>query len=298
MSDIIKVGFCVAYDWVLLRRSLPLIYDHADRICLSLDRNRRSWSGNLYDFDEQAFRKFVNEMDARGIIDVYEDEFYDPALSPIQNDNRQRTMMAQRLGDGGWHIQVDSDEYFFDFSCFRQYLLSLNPHPTGKEQPLNVCCVIVPLIKKLENGYIFVWGDIRKQEFFPCATNRPEYTNARRNGYFNHVSPFFILHETWARGEEELLAKINNWGHVHDFESKMSYFNLWKSLDEFNFHYIRNFHPLVGPTWQQLRYVPQKEIPEIIRWLNNNLVMGIPKLWLLKINSRLYQGLKHRLRKF
>jgi len=46
MADkIIKVGFCVAYDWHLLRNSLPLIYPHADMICLSLDKNSRAWGG-------------------------------------------------------------------------------------------------------------------------------------------------------------------------------------------------------------------------------------------------------------
>ncbi len=296
MSDVIKVGFCVAYDWALLRKSLPLVYDHADRICLSIDCNRRSWSGNYYHFDDVGFRNLVKETDVRGIIDIYEDDFYDATLSPIQNDNRQRTMMAQRLGEGGWHIQVDSDEYFFDFSGFRQYLLSLHPHPTGKERPVNVCCVIFPLIKKLDNGYIFVWGDIRKQELFPCATNRPEYTNARRNGHFNHISPFFILHETWARGEEELLAKINNWGHVHDFEAKMSYFNLWKAIDSLNWRYFRDFHPLVGPTWQRLGYVPETEVHDMIQWFKDNQSLKIPVVWLRKSNNRFYQGLKQRLR--
>ncbi len=296
MFDVIKVGFCVAYDWSLLQKSLPLVYDHADRIWLSLDRNRRSWSGNQYDFDETRFWKFINETDTRAIIDVYEDEFYDSALTPIQNDNRQRTMMSRRMGEGGWHIQVDSDEYFFDFSDFKRYLLGLNPHPTGKERPLNVCCIIIPLVKKLENGYIFIYGDIRKQELFPCATNRPEYTSARRNGHFNHVSPFFVLHETWARGEEELLAKINNWGHVHDFEEKMSYFNLWKAIDRYNWRYIRDFHPLVGPTWQRLGYVPQTEVPALIQWFRDNLSMKLPAVWLRKTNSRVYQGIKQRLR--
>lgn len=44
----IKVGFCVAYDWNLLHVSIPKIYDDADVICLSIDKNRRSWAGLRY----------------------------------------------------------------------------------------------------------------------------------------------------------------------------------------------------------------------------------------------------------
>jgi hypothetical protein len=296
MADAIKVGFCVAYDWAFLRKSLPLIYDYADRICLSLDRNRRSWSGNLYDFDETSFWKFITDIDTRTIIDVYEDDFYDPALTPIQNDSRQREMMARRMGEGGWHVQIDSDEYFFDFPGFKYYLLSVHSCPTGRERPLNVCCAVIPLIKKLENGYIFVRGNIRKLEFFPLATNRPQYSTARRNGHFNHVSPFFVLHETWARGEEDLLAKINNWGHVYDIDDKMSYINLWKAIDAYNWRYIQDFHPLVGLTWQRLGFVPHTETKDMFEWFRSNLTMKLPPGWRYKKNSRIIQGIKKRLR--
>ena len=52
----IKVGFCVAYDWELLKNSIPRVYNAADTICLSIDKNRTSWSGKKYDFDESAFQ--------------------------------------------------------------------------------------------------------------------------------------------------------------------------------------------------------------------------------------------------
>src|SRR5690349_10266607 len=110
----IKVGFCVSYDWVLLKRSLPRVYGQADKICLSIDKNRRSWTGTPYVFDEDAFRSWISSVDVQNKIDVYEDDFALSNLSAMENDTRQRNLMAKRLGKGGWHIQVDSDEYFLD----------------------------------------------------------------------------------------------------------------------------------------------------------------------------------------
>jgi hypothetical protein len=36
----------------------------------------------------------------------------------MENETRERMMIAQRMGEGGWHVQVDSDEYFLDFGTF------------------------------------------------------------------------------------------------------------------------------------------------------------------------------------
>ena len=64
----IKVGFCVAYDWLLLKNSIPRIYANADEICLSIDKNRTSWSGKKYDFDEADFRNFITQIDKNNKI--------------------------------------------------------------------------------------------------------------------------------------------------------------------------------------------------------------------------------------
>ncbi|NJL12532.1 MAG: hypothetical protein HC913_05720 [Microscillaceae bacterium] len=98
----------------------------------------------------------------------------------------------------------------------------------------------------------------------PFATNRPDYHNARRNGHFNHLSPFFVLHETWARGEEELRRKINSWGHDNDFIDKESFFRLWQVLDDYNYRFIKNFHPLQGEVWPALDFCKGRTIEEFL----------------------------------
>lgn len=295
MKENIKVGFCVAYDWPLLKKSLPRVYESADIICLSLDAGRTSWSGTPFDFDSEAFYNWVSHIDKDKKIKIYEDNFYRSNYSPIENDNYQRKKMAEYLGTGGWHIQIDADEYFLDFGNFVKYLDSLIQQPTGLEKPINVSCNWVSLIKKTDRGYIYVKNRSNKYETVPFATTRPEYLNARVNSHFNHISPFFVLHETWARGEEQLWQKINSWGHDNDFGSKKSYFNLWKALDENNFYYIKNFHPLEPPVWQQLGFIPETEIEKAIHWLELNGGLHIDGRHLKYRNSRFLQSLKQHL---
>jgi len=267
-KPVFKVGFCVAYDWELLKKSVPRVYEYADTICFSIDKKRKSWSGLPYDFNESAFQEFLSTIDPDKKIQVYEDDFSLPELSPIENDNRQRNLMAKQLGEGGWHIQIDSDEYFLNFKGFREYLQRINPNPNpkGNEKPINVCCNWISLVKKIEEGYIYIDIDERQvYENMPFATNRPEYHNARRNGFFNHLSPFFVLHETWARGEEELLKKISSWGHDNDFIDKESFFRLWQVLDAYNCRFIKDFHPLQGEVWPTLGYCEGRNIEEFLK---------------------------------
>ena len=296
-KPIIKAGFCVAYDWELLKRSLPIVYPHADLICLSVDKDRKSWSGVPYAFDEADFQAWLKLIDTDHKIILHEAVFSDTKNTTIQNDNLQRSSMAEAMGKGGWHIQVDADEYFLDFKGFRDYLLKINPSPQGTEKPVNICANWISLIKKVPAGYLYVKNDPYKYETTPFATNVPEFAHARRNGHFDHISPFFVLHETWARGEEQLRQKLESWGHSDDFTSRLSYFNLWKSLDEHNYQYIRNFHPIAAEVWQELGFAPAAGIDELLQWLNVHPLKTLPAAYYTKRNSRIVQGLRQRLGK-
>lgn len=266
-EPVIKVGFCVAYDWHLLRNSIPPIYDRADRICLALDKDRHSWSCNPYDFDDKAFFSFVKSIDISHKIDVYEDDFSIPSLSARDNCNRHRKLISERLGLGGWHVQIDSDEYFLDFNNFADILLKINSHPTGREKPVNVLANSITLFKKLDSGYLYVSCEKGKIEAVPIATNLPHYERARHNGHFNIHTNAFFLHESWARDAEQLNFKISNWGHAAE-ELKMvayrySYLRLWNALDENNFFFVKDFHPASPKTWPRLDFVPGKTIEEL-----------------------------------
>jgi hypothetical protein len=297
----IKVGFCVAYDWELLKTSLPRIYSHADKICLSLDKQRKSWAGIQYNFDDAAFYQFVKSVDKDNKIDIYEADFYQEKLDKRQNCNLHRTMMSERMGEGGWHIQIDADEYYLDFAGFADYLRSMNPNPGPEKKAINVCCPFIPLFKKVSGGYLYVSFPESLPEFIPMATNKPHYQRARQNGHFNHYSPFYVVHETWARSEEELWFKINNWGHASEElqqqNIRTSYFNLWKAIDEHNYTYVHNINPSVGSAWPELRFGMGNSIEDFI----SNLTETSPPMSRLGFfikNSRNVSRIKHLASKF
>jgi hypothetical protein len=254
----IKVGFCVSYDWEFLKISVPRVYEYADIICLGIDKNRYSWSGNPYKFDEKAFRDFLTSIDKQNKIVLLEGNYSSPTLNSRENCNLQRKEIAERMGSNGWHIQIDSDEYFLDFKGFADYLKGLNPSPKESDKPINICCPFIPLIKQIDDGFLYVdFGD-NEPEMMPFATNQPVYLRARNNGHFNHYSKFWVVHQSWARDESELWFKINNWGHSSEelqlVKFRESYFRLWKALNKYNCHFLSNFHPAKPSTWPSLKW--------------------------------------------
>ncbi len=280
----------------MLRTSVPRVYEHADKLVFSIDKNRKSWSGVPYTFDEAGFSLLLREIDPQNKIEIYEDDFARPERNPLENDNLQRNLMGKYMGEGGWHIQIDADEYFLDFLQFKNYLKSFNPNPQPSHKAVNVSVNLIPLLKKLGNGYIFVDFKTKNFETAPFATNLPIYHAARRNGHFNHISPTFALHETWARSENELRHKINNWGHRDDFD-KESYFRIWQALDQHNHKYIHNFHPVEAHVWSDLGFCQAQNINELLENLPKIQDFSIDKNKVFWENSRVWQKLKSLLKK-
>ena len=248
MKALIKVGFCVAYDWEMLRISLPIIYKDADIICLSLDSHFISWSGEQFYFEETAFQEFINKTDTEKKIKVYRDNFHLRELSPMENEARQRNLIARFLEKGGWHVQLDCDEYFLQFSDFVSQLQSMN----RLDKRFNVCCPLVNVFKKVSGGYLFIDPLTEKEvEYIQIATLEPNYLYGRRNDYFNVYVNYTIIHQSWARSEDEIRCKIENWGHHKDFDID-TFFKRWINLNETNYQEWKNFHPINPPVWPAL----------------------------------------------
>jgi hypothetical protein len=257
MNTKIKVGFCVAYDWHLLQYALPAVYPFADEILLSLDVDRISWSNNAFQFDNKGFSELITTIDREKKITLFEDNFHNPGLSPMENEIRQRNLTAEKMRIGGWHIQLDCDEYFLNFKDFTNYLKSL-PSTIGK---INVCCPWITLFKRTADGFLYILPSKKSNiEFIQIATNDPIYKYGRRNGHVNLYTGFPIVHQSWARSEQEISDKLKNWGHKNDFDANQ-YISLWKSVDDQNYRSFQNFHPIEPTQWSALAYCPGK-LPE------------------------------------
>lgn len=277
----IKVGYCVAYDWEMLRYSIPQVYDQADVICLSIDRNRQSWAGAPFTWNEEGFQQMVAEIDPLKKIRIYEDNFYNPQLMPMQNEVVQRNKIAHFLGKDGWHIQLDADEYFLDFNGFVDYLKKI----TSKRK-VNICCPMINLYKQSSKGMLWIKPTVFKEiEFFAIATRYPSYEYGRRNGNFDVLTDFPILHQSWARAENEIWEKLNNWGHAKDFDIA-NYFQIWLNADEKNYSSYKNFHHLRPEAWPSLEIQPNiKDITDALDLKKSDFPLPITNWDLIKANS-------------
>lgn len=86
----IAVGFLIAYDYAILKHSLPLGYASADKIVLSLDDNRLTWAGQNFSFDNE-FKKWIQAFDRQGKVEWKEEHYYIRGNSPMEKETRQRT---------------------------------------------------------------------------------------------------------------------------------------------------------------------------------------------------------------
>jgi hypothetical protein len=260
----IKVGILVSYDYELIKNSLPPVYEYADKIVLAVDKDGKTWSGNSITIAE-TFWDWVKDFDMQHKIEIYKDSFYVEELTSVQNDTRERNMLGKYMGEGGWHVQIDADEYFIDFGAFVDYLHELDR--TKK----HVDCIIqewLLLYKKLPTGYLLIKGNGGQT---PIATTRPDYICCRIIAHSKKAwYPQRIIHDSWARSEEDLLTKLTNWGHNKDFNTR-GYFHYWKAINEKNYMFARNFHPYASPeTWGELDYIAAKDIPELLHKLKES----------------------------
>lgn len=258
----IKVIFLLAYDYEYVKYSLPCVYDHADQILFSLDKNRISWSGNSFKFDDSIL-EWIKSYDKDHKIQIYEDNFYEPTNSPMQNDTRQRQMSANFLGKGGWTLMIDVDEYFLNFKDFVKLLqvyedYLINPSKT----PISIAANWINVFKQDDAGFYYI-----SESNFPVkiATNLPEYTMARDLNHYTYYSDFVIVHQSWARPKEEMKFKLENWSHKNDVINASNYYEFWLGVNESNYKSVKNFCNAYPPSaWKRLDLIKAKDPNELI----------------------------------
>ena len=263
MKREIKVGMLISYDYELAKNSLPLIYDHADKIVLAVDKDGKTWAGNdLHISDE--FWQWIKDFDTQQKIEIYRDSFYVEGLTTMECDTRERTMLSDYMGKGGWHIQIDADEYFIHFKHFVDFLHDLDRE---KRHINRVIVEWLILYKRTASGFLFIKETGGKCLYNPFATTTPRYVSAREisRPHRTILYPQRVIHDSYARSEQDLWTKLSNWSHNSDFDVD-GYFHYWKAINEKNYMFVRNFAP-VEPydAWEELGYLEGKSIQDVIQ---------------------------------
>ncbi|MDR0830522.1 MAG: hypothetical protein LBN95_10510 [Prevotellaceae bacterium] len=259
-NKLIKVGILVSYDYELIKKSLPLIYQYADKIVLAVDKDGKTWAGNNIDIPT-IFFEWIKDYDTDSKIEIYRDSFYQEGFTAPELDTRERNMLGKYMGEGGWFIQLDADEYFIDFKHFVDFL-----HHIDKENPkiVTVEMAWITLYKQVSTGFFIVKGNSPEQ---PIATKNPNYDYIRYPVNYSMYNSILynhrIVHESFARSEEDLWKKISNWGHKDDFNTK-SYFKMWQAIDENNYKIFHNIHPLFPHTWGHLEFVKANDVQSFL----------------------------------
>lgn len=255
----IKLGYLISYDYEYFFTSIKYVYDHVDEIFLAIDKDNLTWAGNKFELAEDFYER-VEKIDFQNKIFIFKDSFYQSQLTPIQCDTRERELLNKRMGRG-WKIQLDSDEYMPDFIPVKKYLLKywyLTLWP--KYTPIMLQGRLINLVKSTENGFFYVDNN----EPFAFVTNQNSFSYARINYQIRNFNiDAYCIHHSWARKPSELLIKINNWGHMADFDTKV-FLKFLDNINEKNYREFQNFHPISPTAWPKLQYMESENVEDFI----------------------------------
>ena len=279
MSGKIQVGYLVSYDYELLKNALPTIYKEADNIFLAIDKSRKTWKGDSIEINPDFFA-WIKSFDVDNKIVVFEEEFYVPTLTTMECEVRERKMLAEKMGIGNWLIQLDSDEYFYDFKKFVGYLKSKNKFlENPQRQIIQICCFKINLYKYVEGGVMYV----DKLDKFMVATNYPNYRIGRhgkcRSIYVDSVS----LHDCLSRTRSELEQKLDNWGHNEDI-NKEDFLKKWDSVNYSNYKSMKGFFYLNPMHWKTIEFMKGNSLQELLINFKSSDTIKISSFFLVRKN--------------
>lgn len=287
----IKVGYVLSYDYSMFLTSVKQLYNYVDRIFVAIDENYKTWSGNDFEIPDSFFEE-VKFFDVENKIEFYFDDFFIPELTPMGCETRERNMLLKKMGKG-WLMQVDVDEYLYDFKKTRKFLkehwyLVIFP----KFTPIVFKGIFITLFKELPDGYLY----IENKERFSFITNHSNFEAARTNySVSNHLMDAKVIHQSWARSEEQILLKIKNWGHRDDFDTQ-KYFEFWKNLSSTNYSIYKDIHPMKPDLWNELHFLPSSSIDDFIKLYGDRNKQILTNVGLLKIVKAFYRRLLKKIR--
>jgi hypothetical protein len=255
----------ISYDAQYLPASIEKYYDYVDEIVLGLDKDRITWSGNPFTFEESKLWNDLNTLDGDKKISIVEENFHQATVA-IENDNYERNFLKAQCSSD-WIISIDADEYLVNA---KEFFYNFCPIVERYSKRADIC-MIWALPYKIIDDTVLVIANEDNSPFFGenqgvMTHKNNTYTYARWTdvsaaGMNRIQSPLVSIHWSICRPQADLYQKIHNIGHS-DIVEKDPFYQIWKDVTLENYNQLRNFKTsgLGGAQWPKLVKMPLTEL--------------------------------------
>ena len=234
----------VSYDYKYLASSITSYYDIADEIILAIDKNRISWSNNVFTFDDNEFNDIIKDIDTDNKIKIVEENFH-KSLNPIENHTDERNYISKLCKENNYIIAIDSDEIVLNAQEFLSWINQNKP-----TQDINAYFYTV--FKAFESKLIIT----EPFEVESVGTlSRGEYRKFRTTSKAKIQSPLRILNYSFGRSHEDTITKVKNWHYSQLFKFQ-EFMDFWRNINLKSYKEHSYFHPLkINNVWKNMRLV-------------------------------------------
>jgi hypothetical protein len=256
----------ISYDANYLPNSIKSYYEYVDEIVLGLDKDRISWSGHKFSFDESSLYQELARIDYANKIQIVEENFHRSSI-PIENDTHERNFLKEQCSND-WIFSFDADEVLINA---RSFFLDFFPLVENYKD-IELMFTWFLMYKEVEGGHLVIADENRNHVFkkdvqgFTANKNSHTYTYCRwTNSKKKILSPLAIAHYSFCRPEKELDVKINNFG--HSVESKKDpFYDIRRQVNLTNYQSLVNFKTSnMGEQWPTLKFVKSEELNSFLK---------------------------------
>jgi len=255
----------ISYDAHFLPKSIKSYYDYVDEIVLGLDKDRISWSGNKFSFNEDSLWKELKKIDVDNKINIIEDNFHRSRV-PIENDTHERNYLKSKC-ENDWVFSFDADEVLVNA---REFFIDFCPIVQDYTD-VELMFTWFSMYKEFDDSYLIIADENRQNLFkkdvqgFTANRDINTFTYCRwTNSTTKILSPLAIEHYSFCRTQSELDTKINNFGHSTESKNDIFY-TVQKNVTKDNYTGLTNFKTTAGgPQWPTLRRVMKKDLQSVL----------------------------------
>lgn len=227
----------ISYDFNFSFASILSYYNIAEEIILGIDEDNISWSNNKFEFNKEFFLERIKKIDSLNKIKIISFKFHGDTCK--KNEDFEREFLVKKCKKENYILGIDSDEIILNPIEFKEWFY--------KEKPIkNILGSFSTVFKRFDTSLLLTT---------PSETQNIGAFNIEENKlarFYNKnliFSPVKILHFSWGRNREQLLKKLNNFGHSKDFNLENYIVNIWDKVNLENFKSFSYFHPLKLKIW-------------------------------------------------